>query len=378
MSRQSHNRVASWLTNFNREHQTTASMLVDALQLVSATEVRSDLGRELRRLLTDLPGPVAAFPVREVDPPASAHGAGRVGAYELLRPGLPGSEAVIANILTGISREPAYQKSILTSLDLVELRTCRARTILLVDDFSGSGKRLKDFGKAIRRHPTIRSWLSYGLVKIHVAAYAATAEATRLLRSAFGPENVHLGRACPTFENARWTPEQVADIETLCSEYCGPLGQFKFGFRKSKALIAFEHTAPNNLPAVLWRVGGSWKPLFERKAVPNDLLSLYATSSSISPLPSISGASFDRLGQVLQMIEYRVREEDAIVDATRLSYAELRRLLSVARTFGLVTPKLRLTDIGRVELHRWQAAHKPLILPNHDDAYYPTQLRAGR
>lgn len=377
MSRQSNKRVANWLTNFKSEHQATAMMLVDALQLVSATEVRTDLGREIRQLLTALRAPVAAFPVREVDPPESAHGEGRDGSYELLPPGLPGSEAVIANILTGISREPAYEKLILTSLDLAHLRTCKARTILLIDDFSGSGKRLKDFGKALLRHPTIRSWLSYGWVKIHVVAYAATAEATRLLRSDFGSDNVHLVRACPTFANARWSPEQAADIEALCNDYCGHLRKYKFGFRKSKALIAFEHTAPNNLPAILWRVDGGWMPLFERKAVPHDLLALYVGGPPASPSPSISGASFDRLGQVLQMIGRRVREEDAIVDATRFSYAEVGRLLGAARAFGLVTPKLRLTDAGRIELRRWQVANKPLLLPNRGTAYYPTQLRAG-
>lgn len=378
MSRQNHARVAKWLTNFNREHQPAAKTLVDAVKLVSATEVRTELGREIRRLLTSLPHPVAAFPVREVAPPESAHGVGRDGPYDLLPPGLPGSEAVIANILTGISRESSYDRLILTSLDLHKLRTRKVRTILLVDDFSGSGKRLKDFGKALRRHPTIRSWLSYGWVKIHVVAYAATAEAIRLLRSDFGPDYVHLVRACPTFENARWTPEQKADIETLCKDYCGRLGRYKLGFRKSKALIAFEHTAPNNLPAILWRVDDGWNSLFEWKAVPADLLALYATDHAESSSPSVSGQSFERLGHVLQMVGHRVREEDAIVEATRFSYEEVYRLLGAARSFGLVTTKLRLTEIGRAELRRWQTTHKPLVLPNQDDAYYPTQLRAGR
>ena len=320
MSRHSHERVAKWLTNFSDEHRMTATTLVDALRLVSATEIRTDLGRELRRLLKYLPGPIATFPVREVKPPASAHGTGREGGYDLLPSGLPGSEAIIANILTGISREAAYRGAIVGTLDLSNLRRRRVRTILLVDDFSGSGKRLRDFGKALRRHPTIRSWLSYGWVKMHVVAYAATAEATRLLRSTFGIDNVHLARACPTFQNARWTAEQMADVEALCDAYCGTLHDYKFGFRSSKALIAFEHTAPNNLPAILWRSRGSWKPLFDGKAVPADLLTLYRPDSLLptpSSMPSsIGGASFERLGEVLQMIDRRVRDEDAIVDAT--------------------------------------------------------------
>jgi hypothetical protein len=36
------------------------------------------------------------------------------------------------------------------------------------------------------------------------------------------PVGVHLVRACPTFENARWEAEQAAEIEALCSDFCGP------------------------------------------------------------------------------------------------------------------------------------------------------------
>lgn len=353
-------------------------MIVDALQLVSATELRTDLGREIRRLLTGLSGPVAAFPVREVDPPASAHGDGRDGSYELLRPGLPGSEAVIANILTGISREPEYESLLLKSLDLATLRQCRTKTLLLVDDFSGSGKRLRDFSRALRRHPTIRSWMSYRLIEVHVVAYAATSEATRLLRSDFGSDKVHLVRACPTFANAGWTQEQIADVEALCKDYCGRLRNYKFGFRKTKALIAFEHTAPNNLPALLWRVDDGWNALFERKAVPRDLLSLYGAALSTPSVPSPTGASFERIGRILDILDHRVRREDTIADITAMSYAEVHRLLQAAATFNLIDPTNRLTDEGRNELRRWRETHAPLTLPNRDDAYYPTQLRAGR
>lgn len=378
MSRLSHPRVASWLHNFPPDRRGTAALLIEALHLVSATEVRTELGMEIRRLLQVLPNPVAAFPVREVHPPESAHGEGRDGSYDLLPPGLPGSEAVIANVLTGISREPAFRGSLLTALDLSTLRSSKVRTLLLVDDFSGSGKRLKEFGKALRRHPTIRSWESYGLLEIRVVAYAATAEATRLLRSDFGPEKVHLVRACPTLANAGRTLEQAKEVDALCVDFCGRLTRYAYGFRNSKAMIAFEHTAPNNLPAILWRVDPGWNPLFEFKAVPPSLLGLFAMAAAPGPAASVTGEAIDRMGTILDMLDHRVREDDAIADATGISYREVHRLLKAAETFGLITVVKRLTDAGRVELRRWRDAHAPLVLPNRDDAYYPMQLRAGR
>lgn len=340
--------------------------------------MRSGLGQKIRELLTSVPRPVAAFPAREVTPPQSAHEFGRNGSYELLPPGLPGSEALIGNILTGISREQAYKNTLLTDLGIPSLRRRRVRTLLLIDDFSGSGKRLIDFGKAIRRHKTIRSWSSYHLITIHVVAFAATNEAARLLRSYFGSDRVHLVRACPTFDSTGWPHDLRYAVETLCHDFAGTRRKMALGFRDSRALIAFEHTAPNNLPYVLWRTGGSWSPLFEQKAVPQDLLPLYLPSSRAGVLLSIGEAGAARLGQLLNVLDRRVRDDGYIAEATNFSYAEVERLVALALELGLIGPTRRLTDAGRAELRRWRTRHPTLELPNNDTLYYPTQLRAGR
>ena len=163
-----------------------AALLVDAVQLVSGTNLRREMGDLLARIATTLPGPIAAFPAREVAKGEAAHGEGRDGGYALAAPGLPSSEAIIVQFLTVISRRPATSGTILEEQGLSEMRLTRSPAVLLVDDFSGSGSRLTGFERAPRRHLTIRSWASGALLQFHVGANAATASAIAKLERRFG------------------------------------------------------------------------------------------------------------------------------------------------------------------------------------------------
>ena len=378
-SRTEHSRVAVWLENFSAPQRDTARLLVDSLELVSETDLRRELGMAILSLLPDLSGPVAAFPAREVPPAESAQPEGREGRYHLLEPGLPGSEAVLANILTGVMRQGGKAAGLLDGHDLDFLREHKVRTILLVDDFSGSGNQLIKFHKALRRHKTIRSWISYHLIDFHVLAYAATEKATRLLRRRFGEDHVHVLRACPTFDAADWTPEQRAEVEMLCRASAGRHKKnWALGYRDSRALIAFEHTAPNNLPYVLWKVATGWNSLFEYKAVPNELLRLFAMRPDPPREPLVGSAGAKRLGQTIDLLGRRVHDAGNIAEVLQVSIAEAERLLRLAYNLGLTNARHRLTDAGRAELKRWRAAHPVRVLTNRDEPYYPQQLRAER
>lgn len=378
-SRSEHPCVAAWLENFSLSRRDTARLLIDALELVSETDLRRELIAATLDLLPRLAGPVAAFPAREVPPHESAHAEGRTGGYQLLEPGLPGSEAVLANILTGVLREGGATVGLLDGHDLESLRAHKVRTVLLIDDFSGSGNQLIKFHKALRRHKTIRSWVSYHLIDFHVLAYATTDKAAKLLRRRFGDEKVHIIRACPTFEGAGWTPEQRAEVETLCRNSAGRRNKnWALGYRDSRALIAFEHTAPNNLPYILWKVATGWNSLFKYKGVPNDLLRLFTMRPDPAREPLVGSAGAERLGQTIDLLGRRVFGAGNIAEVLRVSIAEAERLLRLAEDLGLTNARYRLTDAGRAELKRWRAAHPVRLLPNRNEPYYPQQLRAER
>lgn len=379
MNRHDHPRVINWLGNFHSEERDTARLLIDGLKLISETDLRQHLGGLVASLITSLPGPVAAFPVREVAKEDSAHAEGREGAYAVFEPGLPGSEAIVGNVLTGLVRAPSNRGRLLGELDLGSLRDARVRTILLVDDFSGSGKRLADFARALRRHSTIRSWSSYHWVDVHVAAYATTRTATRRLEGIFGKDHVHIVHAAPTIAGTSWTPEQRADVEALCHAYTSKRqSAMALGFRDSAAMIAFEHTAPNNLPHILWKVKPGWNSLFEGKTVPGDLLGLFTMLPTPPRRPLAGSAGAERLGQLIELLSHRIREAHDIAQRADISLEEVRRLIALAKGLGLAGPTLRLTDAGLVELKKWNAKNALPPLPNRGNPYYPRQLRAER
>lgn len=381
--RRDHPRVARWLENFLLEERETAALLIDGLKLVSETDLRRELGDLVAGLVARLPGPVAAFPAREVASEDSAHEEGRLGGYQLLPPGMPGSESVIANILTGITRRPHITADeMLPDLSLPSLRDKKVRTILLVDDFSGSGSRILKFHSALLRHPTIASWNSLHLIDVHVAAYFATDVAMDALGERFSKEKIHVVRACPTFERQGWTEEQLVEVEELCRKHVPKVRRgrpdYALGYGDSRALIAFEHTAPNNLPKILWQVRPDWHSLFEFKSVPSDLLTLFTMFPAPPQEPLAGSSGAQRLGDVLELLARRIRDAHAIAAHGDISLSEVHRLLNLLQSLGYAASGLRLTEAGRAELKRQRDANPPLVLPNRDDPYYPQQLRAER
>lgn len=388
VNRTNHPRVAKWIDNFPLARRDAAALLIDGLRLVSGTDLRRELGDLVQHLAATLPGPIATFPAREIPKGESAHGAGGDGGYAIIEPALPGSEAIIANMLKGVQRQPASAQAVLPALDLPLMRCRKVRTILLVDDFSGSGSRLLKYELALRRHATVRSWASGGYLDFHVVAYAATEVAILRLERRFGTSNVHILHPCPTFAGAGWSPEQLVEVEALClggrRETRRPRRRgrqtfdFTFGFENSRALIAFEHTAPNNLPLVMWKTGEAWNSLFEGKAVPRDLLSLFTMMPGPPREPHAGAEGSKRLGMVVELLKHRVKSPSRIAEATGVSMAEAGRLLMLAKSLNLVGPSGRLTDMGMAELARRCGAQPKLDLPNRDNFYYPTQLRAER
>ena len=62
------------------------------------------------------------------------------------------------------------------------MRTKHVGRIVVVTDFVGSGKRVREMLEAFRAVATLRSWRSYGLIEFHVVAYSGTEVGLQLVR----------------------------------------------------------------------------------------------------------------------------------------------------------------------------------------------------
>lgn len=400
-------RGVAWLSNFKPEDQLTARHLLDSVEFV-----RPDVWwTGLRVLLDSLPGkvsaPIALVPVRELARGQAYFGHDRNAAPKLLLTGsLPGSEGAVATLLNTIRRLEENAGPFTAAPSLKNLRASRAKSIVFVDDYSGSGDRIYKFKHGFHKHSTLRSWTSMKLFNYEVAVYAATALAADRLRKTFGPDRVHIYRVAPTFASRNWSKAQRELIEGLCARYkYGALETPAGGHAGSQGLLAFSHTAPNNLPPILWQKfgpahdGAPWRPFFLGKAVPPDLQPLFAprtekeeTAAALLQIPrrrsheslqsQFAPVVWRKLLLVLLAIARNPRTDLRIGELTSLALADVLATLAQARRCGLVsTTSYHLTDAGRAELRHAERLLLPgegMGLLGRDEPYYPSSLRVGR
>lgn len=394
----------AWLGNFADEEQPSARLLLDGLDLVGQDRLQRDLTSLLVDLAATLQSPIALVPVRELHPGQSYFSLTNNDARAALlnANSYPGSEALVANIANSLRRATGNAGAFTASPSLRNMRDARCRTVLFVDDFSGSGDRIVKFDAAFRRHPTIRSWLSFGWIKIQVAVFATTTVARSRLETHFGRDSVHIHRMCPTFADRPWGMRERQAIEVLCHKYVTASAKGDaLGYRRSRGLMAFAHSVPNNIPAILWQGGPrgrGWRSFFLNQSVPGDLLELFGDASPEErALDSLRSLRQQRLAEggwrtaadgriarvllVLAALSRRPATIGRVMSQTGLARLEVLSIIAAARGWGLVGITLRLTDDGLRELAYAKGVtlkDEVILLHGSAEPYYPRSLRVGR
>ncbi|MEP9358767.1 hypothetical protein [Sphingomonas sp. KR3-1] len=397
-------RGLNWLGNFDVAERESAALLLDSIELVGQDALQIGLSGLIESLADSLPNPIALVPVRELAPGQRYFQHGRDAPARLLLPqSFPGSEAIVAAMLNGVRRAAGVKQPFVEAPSLKNMRGARCRTILLVDDFSGSGGRIKTFYRGFKAHPTLRSWLSYQRIEYHVACYAATPLAFRNLQRTFGEEHVHVHTMCPTIGTRKWDEDQIQRIKRLCTTYASTAIQTSpLGYGDTGGLLAFSHSAPNNLPVILWQMFRAghpgWAPFFLDKGIPDDVRALFSLTdrdrqraSAVRQLqqPRLSLIDWSQLRSqdtqdmmlVLAAIARRPRDRHLVAQLTGLSLPAVRRAADLCTTFKLIDRSFHLTDRGRAELQHAKKITLPgddFLLNGSDEPYYPRQLRAGR
>lgn len=390
-----------WLSNFKVHEQPAAKRLLDNLDFVGQDELRNSLTRFVVKLSRQISGPIALVPVRETAPGQSYYAHDRNAAPRLLQSGsFPGSEAIVANIITNLRRRDGNRGTFVASPSLANMRNARCRTILLMDDYSGSGTRLLSFLSSFRQHRTIRSWGSYKLLTFMVATYATTEVSYKVLVANLGKANVHTVRVASTFTEQDWSEDEHEAVIQLCRNHMDAATKYPFGFLDTRGMTVFSHSVPNNIPYILRRrSSGSWKGFFEGEVVPDDILPLFSQPKRALRLE----AALSRMGQeklqtghwkliagpflketvlVLAAVAHRARDVHAVCNATSLSTDDVNHIVLRCREWGLIDRlSLRLTDTGRTELghaKKMGLDTTRILLNGSDEFYYPQQLRVGR
>src|SRR6188768_1638774 len=174
----------AWLENFDYLDSPTATLLIDHLRFVTLSMLRDGLYTSLEALAEAraFEGPSVVLPERSLGDLEKQLGEPAV-AYGNFHPGkdtdvVAGSEAFVGMVLRdlpGIRRSTSDRSGwVSPSMDLEGLRQRRCRSIVVVTDYMGTGTQVTDFVGSLTRNRTIRSWQSFGWVKLYVVAFASS------------------------------------------------------------------------------------------------------------------------------------------------------------------------------------------------------------
>jgi len=402
-----------WIGNFAPDERQAAELLINSLRIISETSFRASMVDLLTRLVVERDRPIAIYPIRalprDLGEQNSIENQAEPGNENTTKPGpfppldhpfqpLPGSEGIVANIVRDVIGKRPTDAVASAPMTLEELRRIRVRSIMLVDDYSGTGDRVIKFIDAWMRNRTIRSWYSYKLIRFDVVLIAISGQALARLRRHPRIADIHFLEQAADFNTARWTNEEAQAIQALCLKYAY-VKNFELGYQNSQGLFVFQHTVPNNLPSVLWQDKCSrvpnWMPFFGGRKMTSDLqrdldnYRLEIDARKIAALlkqnrlsDSIELQQDPTVRLLLLVLAAAARK---IRDPQRLSVALGTTMASAVQTrlacqdLSLLDSKGRLTDQGRAELRRARTRIR-ITLPKRnligsEELYYPSQLR---
>lgn len=403
-----------WIENFRPEEKRTARLLLDSLQIISETTFRASLGQLLVDRVADLDKPVAFFPIRKLPKITN-----RKSVDPRMHPGFglalpeeplplsakyaahPGSEGAVGNVVRDVLADHRKALRLVEASSLAELKSRRRkpRTIVLVDDFCGSGDRAAGYVEAWAQHRTIRSWHSRGLIRFHVVALAVTQQAFSCLSKNKWIEQVHALQPAADFSTAPWSRDERRDIEALCLRY-GQDERMALGYERTRGLLVFQHTVPNNVPMVLWQSeaphGDPFTPMFAgRRMTPSQQVALADYSLPVTASDIARRLRQVRLADALdRQPGFTTRFVMLTLAATargihgtfRLSrvlslpIASVEAIVQACQDLDLLDSQGRLTDSGRRELRQARNRSKTSVsshfsLRGRDEPYYPYRLR---
>jgi hypothetical protein len=300
-----------------------------------------------------------------------------------------GSEGIVAALISKYSKVPENHAISHPGPDA--LRQNRARKIVIVTDFVGSGRRVGEMLDAFALVASIQSWRSYGLLDFHVVCYSGTEWGLRNVRRHSLRPKVSFHIACPVINEA-FSGSELGAIKLLCKTYPGKRSRYPFGFNDTGSLIAFSHGIPNNAPAILHSHAGGWKPLFPGRSTASSEIDKIADSSEMlarnservlgiraarKVLSDSEGELWTYAMLVLDAIRSGAKTPTKVSALTQIPIDRVEEVIALSQTAGWVTPKQTLTSIGRREIRairRYDLIDEEIAFPE-SQLYFPSQLR---
>lgn len=407
-----------WISQFEPLDQEIAIAVANSLTLVSHTEFERNLVGKIESIATQVIGTVGLYAVRELKtheqitefgPMDSAipffsqvESSDGNSVNALSSSSNQGSEARVANIIRQLCK--SNPDKFLNHPTIKRLRDTKCDTILFVDDFIGSGGRVREYLTSFWIEPTIVSWLSGKQIDFQVITYSGTEDGIEFVSQHKSKPCVHIYRDAPTFHTFFWGVQKKEKVRKLCEKY-GRIANKKhqnmwWGYKEGMAALVFEHGCPNNTPAILWEPkfkGSGWDGLFPNRVVSSDVASVFppeiVQGDPIQILSDIGQSRLARSGTLLRcgaagqiiltalaLIAKSKKKRSTLCFATDINTDQYERLIEKCIQWEFITPQRRITPKGLAELDAARKSRKarPEAQDRGSDYYFPRQLRGHR
>lgn len=387
-----------WLANFPPQYHSTAEFMIGSLRYLDDSTFRSQLSQQILERFTneDIEPPALMIPIRTGTEmgwggPGPAVMFDNVFPNQGIRVPNTGSEAICANIIRnlekGRQREALGTVSVPRSLD--DMRRGRVRSIVLVGDYAGSGSQASEAARIWTRNRSIRSWRSYHRIRIHVILHSASVAAMKSLKTERSIDRLSTVSVAPDFDNVGWTSEQRTEVSQFCERFARYRDR-ALGWEGSAGLLVMQHTAPNNLPMVLWQTKGAsrrrdgWYPLFPERRIPENLTAALASQSlqriqlREDDTPASTLVLSPPFPIVLDALQRGARTVERISALANVSLTSAAEVLAALTDGGYIDERGYLTDAGRRLVEPSIRPINRYRLNGSTEPYYPQALRTSR
>jgi hypothetical protein len=376
-----------WISQFELKDKEIARQLGAHLRLVSHREFEDGLRNCLTKILQATNGKrVAALTVTEPGPfvpPDNPTKDVRIKASSSER---------ISQLLINLER--ATDGALYANPTVESMRSERIKHVVLVDDHVGSGSRVVDYWKT-RFHPSIKSWISRHWTTLWLVSFSGSEMGLRTVRATIKAlAHTRTITATPP----RWSGELTNPQIYICQKYGARTRKpsASHGYKGSTTNIVFEHSCPNNAPAILWEYGKKWQPLFPNRGVPNELTRYFGARSleasadalwnsgqfrlALKLIDDIESSSLDLqtwniLSLAALLSRHPLMQRDDLVSILRITQTEFDALWAQCISLRLIRPGSReitafARDVLSIKRSRAQRIKTPRIASSHAP-YYP-------
>lgn len=373
--------IQDWLQQFKEEDQITAKLMLTKLKFYPYDSFTRWLSKEFDKFPANYH--YALYSIRKVEEEECYwEGSGE----PIMRPASSlGSEDFVTSLIATLVKK---NDQLLDHPSLTSLKEFSVKKIILIDDSIGSGERVATFINLMLKHPTLLSWWSYGLIEIHVLAFATTSKGKIYIYENVVGSNHHK-RVYPlskklsiytrlTYDSktlhSRWG-DGIDHILSLCDRYKKVTLKARRGYGRVMGNTIFYHSVPNNIPGIFHSQRRGWKPLFPNRALPNWCIKLL--SSPNVEIEDIQSGKTD-IARLLIAVKKGIRKKASLARYLNCDVTFVEELLAYCVKKGFLLDQRRLSRVGKDFLMKNKISTQQDIIPNYSTDYIPKSWSVDR